>query len=147
MFRFSPSITEPSPFRDGVPLPPANVHVVGNSRPAERPQSGIRTVPLDELRRLGARATAEQVLSAIPASANLLLHFDVDVFHLDAMPAMYFPHDDGLTIDEGRTLFSAIARDRRLRLIEVSEYASVRDFDRRAARALVDMIVQGLSAT
>jgi len=140
-------LTEPSPFRGGAPVPPANVHVVGNSKPAERPQSGIRTVPLNDVRRLGAGATAERVLSAIPAGADVLLHFDVDVFHLDAMPAMYFPHDDGLTMDEGRTLFSTIARDPRVRLIEVSEYASVRDFDRRAARALVDMIVQGLSST
>ena len=140
-------LTEPSPFRNGAPVPPTNVHVVGNSKPAERAQSGIQTLALHDVRRLGARAAAEHVLSAIPAAADVLLHFDVDVFHLDAMPAMYFPHDDGVTMDEGRTLFEMFARDPRIRLIEISEYASVRDFDRRAAQALADMIVQGLSST
>jgi arginase len=74
----------------------------------------------------------------------VLLHFDVDVLHLREMPAMYFPHDDGLTMDEGQALFATFARHRRVRLIEVSEYASVRDFDRSGARALTEMIVQGL---
>jgi arginase family enzyme len=137
-------LTEASPFRDGVPVPPANVHVVGHSNPPERPESGIRTIPLAEVRNLGVRNTAERVLSTIPSDATVLLHFDVDVLHLDDMPAMYFPHSDGLTMEQGRSLFEAFARDRRVRLIEVSEYASMRDFDRRAARALTDMIVQGL---
>jgi len=138
-------LTEASPFRDGAPVPPSNVHVVGNSKPAERPQSGIRTTSLDEVRRLGARAVAERVRSAIPATADVLLHFDVDVLHFREMPAMYFPHHDGLTLDEGRALFETFARDPRVRVIELAEYASVRDFDRSGARALTDMIVQGLA--
>jgi arginase len=140
-------LTEPSPFREGSIVPPSNVHVVGHSKPAERPDSGIRTIPLNEVRGLGARRAAERVLSEIPAEAHVLLHFDVDVFHLREMPAMYFPHDDGLTMNEGRALFETFSRDPRMRLIEVSEYASVRDFDRSGARALTEMIVQGLTTT
>lgn len=140
-------LTEPSPFRDGAIVAPSNVHVIGHSKPAERPQSGIRTISLNDVRRLGVRETAERVLAEIPAGAEVLLHFDVDVFHIREMPAIYFPHDDGLTMDEGRTLFEAFARDRRVRLIEVSEYASLCDYDRTGARALTDMIVQGLKTT
>lgn len=139
-------LTEDSPFRDGPPVPPSNVHVVGCSTPPARSDSGISTVSLEEVRRLGPHEAATQVLAAIPAQAEVLLHFDVDVFHLREMPAMYFPHDDGLTFDEGRTLFQAFAKDPRVRLIEVTEYASLRDFDKSSARALTTMIANGLIA-
>jgi arginase len=57
----------------------------------------MRSHPLAYVRRLGAAETARRVLDAIPSSASLLIHLDVDVFDRLQMPAAYFPHDGGLT--------------------------------------------------
>lgn len=106
--------------------------------------AGMRSVSLDELRRTGAAAGARQVLDAIPAGAPILLHFDIDVFARADMPAAYFPHDHGLTLEEGAGLMNVLLKDDRLRVIEVTEYAALRDVDQRAAHQLVDLLAAGL---
>jgi len=52
-----------------------------------------------------------QILQAIPASAPVLLHFDVDVLRKQDMPASYFPHADGLTLSEGMELLGTLLGD------------------------------------
>jgi len=85
------------------------------------------------------------VLDAIPSSASILIHLDVDVFNRHQMPAAYFPHDGGLTPGEGAELFAGLARDPRVRLIEVTEYASLRDPDLIWAGELVSLLAAGLA--
>jgi arginase family enzyme len=60
------------------------------------------------------------------------------------MPAAYFPHDDGLTLAEGTELVDVLLKDDRIRIIEVTEYAALRDADLRAAHQLVEMLAAGL---
>ena len=135
-------LTEGGPFHAGPPLPPSQVTVVGATGVS---QSGaVRGVSLAEVRRLGPAAAARRVLDRIPASSSLLAHLDIDVFAAAQMPAAYFPHTEGLTLAEGAELLRAIGRDPRLRLIEVAEYASLRDGDGRAAAALVGLLAGAL---
>jgi len=61
------------------------------------------------------------------------------------MPAAYFPHADGLSLAEGAELLGELLRDPRLRLIELSEYAALRDRYDHAAGQLVDVLVRGLA--
>jgi arginase len=117
----------------------------GSNAEARPTQAGMRSVSLDDLRRNGAAATARQVLDAIPAAASILLHFDIDVFARREMPAAYFPHADGLTLAEGADLLDVLLKDARIRIIEMTEYAALRDSDQHAARQLVELLANGLS--
>jgi arginase family enzyme len=138
-------LTHRSPFWGGPPLPSSQVTVVGWSSPSA---SGgeTRAVSLAELRTSGPRETARRALEVIPASASILVHFDVDVLQKADMPAAYFPHTEGLRLTEAAQLLEVILADPRIRLIEVSEYASLRDLDQRHAAALVDLLAGALPA-
>jgi arginase len=94
----------------------------------------MRALSLADVRRAGPREAARQALEPIPASARILLHFDIDVLQQQNMPAVYFPHTDGLTLSEGAELLSALLSDPRIRIIEVTEYAALRDLDQRCVR-------------
>jgi len=52
------------------------------------------------MRRSGPREAARQTLQRIPASASILLHFDIDVLQKKALPAAYFPHTEGMSLSE-----------------------------------------------
>jgi arginase family enzyme len=73
------------------------------------------------------------------------LHFDIDVQNKHEMPASYFPHSDGLTIAETRELLSVILASARVRIIEVTEYASLRDVDQSYVSRIGDLLAAGLS--
>jgi arginase family enzyme len=60
------------------------------------------------------------------------------------MPASYFPHPEGLTLSEGRKLLGVLLKDPRVRIIEVSEYAALRDLDQLWVNKLVDLLADGL---
>ena len=60
------------------------------------------------------------------------------------MPSAYFPHPEGLTLSEGRELLGILLKDPRIRIIEVSEYAALRDLDQRWVGKIVDLLVAAL---
>ena len=99
---------------------------------------------LADVRRLGAQEAARQVLRAIPASSSLLLHFDIDVLQKREMPAAYFPHAEGMRLSEAVEALRVFLKDPRIRIIEISEYASLRDIDRDYVNKLVDMFTEGM---
>jgi arginase len=138
-------VTHASPFWSGSLLQREQVTVIGWSAPPAGVPGAMRSHPLADVRGVGPAETVQRVLDAIPASASILLHLDVDVFDRRHMPAAYFPHDGGLTLAEGTELLAGLARDPRVRIIEVSEYASLRDPDQRWAAELVSLLVSGLS--
>jgi len=138
-------LTQPSPFWTGPAIDPSRVTVIGWTEVAQT-QAAFRAVALADVRRRGARETARQVLDAIPAGAPILLHFDIDAFAKAAMPAAYFTHDEGLTLAEGADLLDVLLKDSRIRIIEMTEYAALRDADQKAARQLVDLLVRGLGS-
>jgi arginase len=136
--------TQASPFRAGPTLRPSQVTVIGWSDDLHSAQMGLQLLPLAEVRRLGPGEAARQALQAIPASAPILLHFDIDVLNKQDMPAVYFPHTDGLSIAEGWELLGTILADSRLRIIEVTEYASLRDLDQYYVSRIVELLAAGL---
>jgi len=138
-------LTRASPFWVGPPLASAQVMVVGWSNGPQSPEAGVRSVSLAEVRRVGAATAARQALDGIAASASVLVHLDIDVFQRRAVPAAYFPHAEGLSLAEGGELLGALLRDPRIRIIEVAEYASLRDDDQRSVGALVDLLVGSLT--
>jgi arginase len=138
-------MTQASPFRAGPALDASRVTVLGWSDDLRSPPIGLRSIPLGEVRRLGAREAALQTLRAIPAAAAVLLHVDIDVCNKQAMPAAYFPHADGLTLAEARELLDPLLRDARVRVIEVAEYASLRDLDQAHVESIIELLAGGLA--
>jgi arginase len=136
--------TQASPFRAGPTLRPSRVTVIGWSDDLQSTPMGLQSLPLAEVRRLGPGEAARQALHAIPAAVPILLHLDIDVLNKQEMPAAYFPHTDGLSLAEGRELLGTILADSRVRLIEVTEYASLRDFDQSYISRIVELLAAGL---
>jgi arginase len=136
--------TQPSPFRAGPPLDPSQVTVIGWSDDLGSAPLGLQLLSLAEVRHLGPAQAARQALQAIPASAPILLHFDIDILNKQEMPAAYFPHPDGLTLAEGQDLLGPLLADARVRLIEVTEYASLRDLDQSAVARIIELLAAGL---
>jgi arginase len=60
------------------------------------------------------------------------------------MPAAYFPHTEGMTLSELGELLGVLLKDPRIRIIEISEYAALRDFEQVFAGKLVDMLCEAL---
>ena len=140
-------MTQASAFRAGPALDASRVTVLGWSDDLRSPPLGLRSIPLAEVRRLGAREAARQALRAIPTTAAVVLHVDIDVFNKQAMPAAYFPHSDGLTLAEGRELLDPILKDTRVRVIEIAEYASLRDLDRAHVSSIIELLAAGLATS
>ncbi len=130
------------PFRAGPGLPPSQVTIIGATRDGHHgaAEHAPRLVSLAEVRREGARTTAQRILDVLPSSASVVLHLDVDAFADHELPVAYFPHDDGLTLAEGRELLGPLLGDQRIRIVEVTEYASLRDVARRHVKQITDLL-------
>jgi arginase len=137
-------LTHNSPFWVGPPLQPSQVSVIGWSNPSHDPESGIGSISLAELRKSGPAEAARQALRNVPSSSFILLHFDIDVLAKQDLPAAYFPHPQGLNLSEAKELLTVLASDPRIRIIEISEYASLRDLDRDYVRKLIDLLSASL---
>jgi arginase len=137
-------LTHDSPFWAGPPLPPSRVSVIGWSNPSHSAKPDLSSLSLAEVRRAGPREAAQHALQMIPSSASILLHFDIDVVQARELSAAYFPHEEGLTLSEAGQLLRVLLSDSRIRIIEVSEYASLRDFDHGYVTKLVSLFSDGL---
>jgi arginase len=137
-------LTHASPFWAGPPLRPSQVTVIGASSPSLSGPPGPRSLSLADVRRAGPGEAARQALAAIPPTAPVLIHFDIDVLRKQEMPAAYFPHTDGLTLSEAGELLGVLLKDPRIRIIELAEYASLRDLDQGSVGKLVDLLAEGL---
>jgi len=137
-------LTHNSPFREGPTLGPSQVSVVGWSSPSKAANPEVGSLSLAEIRHSGASDAARQVLQTIPASAQILVHLDIDVICKEDMPVAYFPHEQGLSLLEARELLGVLLKDPRIRIIEISEYAALRDLGGSYVSKLVDLLVEGL---
>jgi arginase family enzyme len=132
--------TQDSSFRAGPGVDPSRVTVLGWSNDLGSPPLGLRSLSLADVRGLGPRQAGQQALAAAGPSTAILLHLDIDVLSPQAMPAAYFPHTDGLTLAECRDLLAPILADARVRVIEISEYASLRDLAGTHVGSLIDLL-------
>jgi arginase len=137
-------LTNNSPFWAGPALRPSQVSVIGWTNASPSGQAGINSISLADIRRSKPREVAQQVLQSVPASASLLVHVDIDVLQSREMPAAYFPHAEGMTLSELGELLGVLLKDPRIRIIEISEYAALRDFEQVSADKLVDVLCEAL---
>jgi arginase len=137
-------LTHESPFRAGPPLKPSQVTVIGTTGPSLAGHPVARSLSLADVRQAGPRQAARQVLQTIPPLAAILLHLDVDVVQQRDVPSAYFPHAEGLSWQEAHDLLGELLGDPRIRIVEISEYASLRDLDQRSFGKLVDLLADSL---
>lgn len=137
-------ITHASTFWAGPLVDPSQVTVLAWHDFPTADVEGIRSFSLAQVRESGPREAASQALQATPDSASILLHFDVDVLHKESMPAAYFPSNEGLNMAETGELLNTILADSRIALIEVAEYATLRDFEQTHVSSIVDLLVAAL---
>jgi arginase len=136
-------LTHSSPFWAGPVLKPSQVSVIGWTKPAQS-DGGVFSLSQKDLRQMGIQAAARKVLEGIPLSAEIVLHFDIDVMRQSDMPVAYFPHPEGLSLTETKTLLGCLLIDPRIRIIEVSEYATLRDLDGSYINKLIDILLDGM---
>jgi arginase len=137
-------LTTPSPFWTGPVLKRSQVTALGWSVSSKSTGVQVASMSLSEIRKDGISQSATRVLECIPSSADILIHFDVDVLAKQDMPAAYFPHGEGLRLSECAELLRPIVNDPRVRVIEISEYASLRDLDHTYIRALISLLSEVL---
>jgi len=137
-------LTNNSPFWAGPALRPSQVSVIGWTNASRSGQAGINSISLADIRRAKPREVAQQLLQSIPASASLLIQIDIDVLQSREMPAAYFPHSEGMTLSELGELLGILLKDPRIRIIEISEYAALRDFEQVSAGKLVNVLCEAL---
>jgi arginase len=133
-----------SPFWPGPILAPSDVVAIGCSRQIHQQ---FPHFTLADVRELGAEQTARIALRRCDDAAALLVHFDVDVMANAELPGAYDPSDEGLTREEAHILLRTILADRRVRMLEVTEYCPDNDPDLRGAAALADLLATTLPAT
>jgi arginase len=138
-------LTHRSAFWAGPPLEASRITVIGWGNQSQSKQGGMRSMSCSDVRRFGSREAARHILDAIPPSATLVLHFDIDVLKDEELPAAYFPHADGVTLGEAAELLRVLATDPRIRIIEVTEYAALRDVDGRHVSQLIDLLAGALA--
>jgi arginase len=133
-----------SPFWPGPILAPSDVIAIGCSRQIHQQ---FPHFTLTDVRELGAEQTARIALRRCDDDAALLVHFDVDVMANAELPGAYDPSDDGLTREEARILLRTILADRRVRVMEVTEYCPDTDPELRGATTLANLLAATLPAT
>jgi arginase len=137
-------LTHASPFWTGPVLKGSQVTVMGWTNPSRAGGPGVTAISREEVESMGSRTAAQKALDGIPASAGVLIHFDIDVMKASEMPAAYFPHAEGLGLSQTSELMNLFLKDPRIRLIEVSEYAMLRDGDAKQINKLAELLINGL---
>ena len=105
--------------------------------------SGMRMVPMAEVRRRGVRDLAGEVSRHLADRADwLVLHLDVDVIDPTLIPAVNYPTPKGLTIEEVLELARAVRATGKLRAVEVAAYNPAFDTDGSSAVSIVGLLTR-----
>jgi arginase len=73
-------------------------------------------------------------------AGHFWVHFDVDVFDQEEMPAVTYPLPDGLGWEHAEALLRPLVGSRRLVGLSVADFVPDKDADGRYARRLVDLV-------
>jgi arginase family enzyme len=95
----------------------------------------------------GAAKAAHEALSQVHADAHeFVLHLDVDVIAQEDFSAVNFPGSGGLRFDDVRAALLEFAKHKNLLGLDVAQYNPDKDPDGSAAKKLVDLLVEALTA-
>jgi arginase len=110
-------------------------------------KSPLRHVLASAIRSKGATAAAKDALTHLHAdSREFILHLDLDVVAQEELPAVNVPGSGGLRFDEVRAALTEFLSHKNLLGLDVAQYNPDKDPDGAAARKVVDLLVEALTA-
>jgi len=126
------------------------VHLGGRSLdPAESESmssSPMKTYPASALRKEGIASTADLVVRSLADRCDwIVCHLDVDSIDPKIMPAVNFPAQGGLSLEDITAVIAAVERTGKMKLFELAGYNPDIDSNRTCAKRLVTL-VSGLFA-
>src|SRR5918997_1621889 len=113
----------------------------GNPRESDLVDERIQLVEAPAIKRGDPERLGRYVAERLAAQAGRFwLHFDVDVFDQEEMPAVTYPLPDGLGWEHAEALLRPLVRSRGLVGLSVADFVPDKDPDGRYARRLVDLV-------
>jgi arginase len=108
-------------------------------------QSPLRRYLAKDVKRMGAKAAAQEALDRIRGNGNeFILHLDVDV--IADFQATNYPGSGGLSIEEVRDALLVFVQQKHLAAMEVTAYNPAKDSDGRGAKLIIDLLAEVLAA-
>ncbi|MGG1660437.1 arginase family protein [Brevibacillus sp. NRS-1366] len=107
---------------------------------------GVDVMTLEQLLAGNIIERIKAVMQTIPEDVKILVHFDVDVMHKEAMAAAYSPSETGLSLQEAESVLTTVLRDPRVIGLEVTEFSALRDTNGDQATRLVQLLVDALAS-
>jgi arginase len=113
----------------------------GGPRETELVDERVQLVEAPAIKRGDPERLGRYVAQRLEAQAGRFwLHFDVDVFDREEMPAVTYPLPDGLGWEHAEALLRPLIGSRMLVGLSVADFVPDKDPDGRYARRLVDLV-------
>jgi arginase len=113
----------------------------GGPRETELVDERVQLVEAPAIKRGDPERLGRYVAQRLEAQAGRFwLHFDVDVFDREEMPAVTYPLPDGLGWEHAEALLRPLVGSRMLVGLSVADFVPDKDPDGRYARRLVDLV-------
>jgi arginase len=113
----------------------------GDPRETDLVDERIQLVEAPAIKRGDPERLGRYVAERLEAQAgHFWVHFDVDVFDQEEMPAVTYPLPDGLGWEHAEALLRPLVGSRRLVGLSVADFVPDKDADGRYARRLVDLV-------
>jgi arginase len=107
---------------------------------------GVRIFYMEEVRERGLAAVMAEALAIVTrGTRGFGLTIDLDGFEPADVPGVGLPVAGGLRGAETAVVLRGIARDPRLRALEIVEYAPALDRDQRTAQLVLDLLASALA--
>jgi arginase len=110
-------------------------------------RSPLRRVYAVDIQAKGAEKSAQDALTHRHAGAReFMLHLDLDVISQEEFPAVNVPDSGGLSFAEVQASLNEFAKQKNLLGLDIAQYNPDRDADGSAAKKIVDLLAEALSA-
>jgi arginase len=107
---------------------------------------GVRIFYIDEVHERGLAAVMREVMTIVTrGTRGFGLTIDLDGFDPTDVPGVGLPVADGLRGAEAAAVLRGVARDPRLRALELVEYDPALDRDHRTAQLVLDLLASALA--
>jgi arginase len=113
----------------------------GEPRESDLVDKRVQLVEAPAIKRGDPERLGRYVAERLKAQARRFwVHFDVDVFDQEEMPAVSYPLPNGLSWEHAEALLRPLVGSRRLVGLSVADFVPDKDPDGRYARRLVDLV-------
>lgn len=106
----------------------------------------MKIISAPAIRKEGVTPAVNSAISSLVSRCDwIACHLDVDSLDPEFMPAVNFPEPGGLTVEEAKTIVSALIQTRKMKLFELAGYNASLDPSRACALKLVNTIAETLT--